>query len=166
MDNILRFADLPILPKPQFLTTLDLSVFQNKYACTACNINFIDKKELLMHQLSEATIKSVLTPISKMQFCCDICGLDFLSYKGMKQHVGKVHNRLNTAECPLCSKMFKNKHAVTFHIRQVHEHITQRTCEFCSKLCYNKYNYKDHVKKCKGRRTKIAIGLFGASSRV
>jgi hypothetical protein len=79
--------------------------------------------------------------------CCPVCSQSFVSSKGMKQHLGKVHpSTIKTVLCDLCSKPFKDKYALHFHVRQVHEKGTRVPCTVCGKLLYNKYILKKHLK--------------------
>jgi hypothetical protein len=78
---------------------------------------------------------------------CPVCSQSFVSAKGMKQHLGKVHpSTAKAVPCDLCSKPFKDKYALHFHVRQVHEKCTRVPCTVCGKLLYNKYILKKHLK--------------------
>lgn len=78
---------------------------------------------------------------------CPICSQAFVSFKGMKQHLGKVHpTTVKAVLCNFCTKEFKNKYALQFHIKQVHEKQTRVLCTVCGKQLYNKYILKKHMK--------------------
>ena len=84
------------------------------------------------------------------KYICEICLTHFSTFKGMKQHMGKMHlNKDKQTKCRICSKRFKHKYALKFHIRQVHECSTKVTCPTCFKLVYNKYSLKKHQTSCK-----------------
>lgn len=75
--------------------------------------------------------------------------MTFTSYKGMRQHLGKVHETKNKpSKCPKCNSSFRHKYALRFHIKQVHEKSTRATCPNCSKVMYNKYLVIKHLQRC------------------
>lgn len=72
--------------------------------------------------------------------------------KGLKQHIGKKHDKQNKyLKCPQCSKKFKNKYAVRFHVKQVHDKTTRVQCTDCGVEYYNKYMLKVHSCVARGR---------------
>ena len=82
---------------------------------------------------------------SSRPFKCPKCPGTFLSFKGMSQHMGKIHNQTGKySRCPECNKKFKHKYAVRFHRRQVHEKSTRVYCDHCGLECYNKYALMQH----------------------
>mmetsp|Transcript_25633 Transcript_25633/g.44856 ORF Transcript_25633/g.44856 Transcript_25633/m.44856 type:complete len:167 (+) Transcript_25633:23-523(+) len=85
--------------------------------------------------------------LSSQNRTCPECGQTFVSNKGMKQHIAKVHVEAPKNEsCPECGKEFKHKYAVKFHIKQVHRKSTRVQCPYCGKEAYNKYMLVKHLK--------------------
>jgi len=83
------------------------------------------------------------------KYQCQYCVSQFQTFKGLKQHLGKVHDKTRrNAKCPVCAKRFKHKYAVKFHVRQVHERATETECQRCGKHLYNKYVLQSHLKTC------------------
>lgn len=81
-------------------------------------------------------------------FRCIICCKTFISYKGMKQHMGKKHNIKNKqSKCEVCEKLFVDKHALKLHVKQVHEQSTRAVCPNCNQIFYNKYTMARHMEK-------------------
>ncbi|CAG9331462.1 unnamed protein product [Blepharisma stoltei] len=77
---------------------------------------------------------------------CEACCKYFKNYKGLKQHMGKIHSIEGKAEaCPECNKHFKDKFAVTFHLNQVHKDVKKVRCSQCGMILYNKYMLKKHI---------------------
>ena len=112
------------------LTTTDSEVFSDALNSAA-------------EQLSEGTPD----PSSPNKFQCDRCLGFFVSYKGLKQHIGKKHNLKNKySKCPQCDKRFRTKYAVRFHLKQVHQKLTRVHCDTCGIELYNKYALRVHVK--------------------
>jgi len=157
------------LPSPKFLNVRLLKEpTRRSFACGKCKLVFIQQKDLKIHlkelpqedsSLCDSSIK-ILDRLSspsnsesaneKNTFVCLKCNQEFATYRGMRQHQGKVHQTTyKYSKCPKCSKKFRNKHAVNFHLRQVHEKTTRRYCEFCGKQAYNKYILNKHLEKCK-----------------
>lgn len=84
------------------------------------------------------------------KYICEYCQSGFITYKGMKQHVGKIHLTKNkNVKCSHCPSKFKHKYALKFHIQQVHESSTRVRCPNCWKILYNKYSLKKHLESCK-----------------
>lgn len=81
-------------------------------------------------------------------FICSICQLQLKNAKGLKQHIGKVHNtKFKGVYCSTCHKKFKHKYALRFHINQVHEQATRVVCVECGQAFYNKYMLRSHQLK-------------------
>ncbi|OMJ75436.1 hypothetical protein SteCoe_25403 [Stentor coeruleus] len=137
----------PHLPKTCERTKTD----QKYYSCVYCTLSFKKHQDFLLHSDTKASeIPALESPkTSKVQ--CPDCISEFSTYKGMRQHHGKIHQIERKVKCKLCSKKFKDNYAVKFHKRQVHEKSTQKTCFFCIKTFYNKYSYKMHFDKCPNR---------------
>lgn len=80
---------------------------------------------------------------------CEFCNKDFASFKGVQQHIGKIHEmRPRDVRCEVCLKAFKHKHALKFHKIQVHDKSTRVSCEKCKKQFYNKYLLASHGIAC------------------
>lgn len=81
-------------------------------------------------------------------FVCSMCQATFKKYKGMRQHIGKVHMTQDSqCVCSECGKMYKHKYALKFHRIQVHERATRVSCPYCDKTLYNKYMLNRHIDK-------------------
>lgn len=95
--------------------------------------------------------KSIVAQSQKKDFHCPNCEGIFSTVKGLKQHIGKKHDKQNKySKCPQCSKKFKNKYAVRFHVKQVHDKATRVQCADCGTEYYNKYMLKDHFCVARG----------------
>ena len=130
-----------LLPSPIFPSMTDDC--ESKHACTLCNLKFLNENDLINHQSNE-TINSIKYKKSR----CSYCSLTFSSYRGMKQHFGKIHEKKKNIPCTICGKLFKDKYAIKFHIEHVHETSKRVQCENCSFLCYTKYVYQAHKQNC------------------
>ncbi|CAG9316891.1 unnamed protein product [Blepharisma stoltei] len=83
------------------------------------------------------------------QYFCKVCNRAFETFKGYKQHQGKMHRtKRRNFKCLKCSRKFVSKYALKFHKIQVHEKAFKVECEHCSKVLYNKYHYQVHLKSC------------------
>lgn len=83
---------------------------------------------------------------AKIDLNCSICDLFFKSNKGLKQHIGKIHNlKSKKSKCKICGKFYKHKYAVLFHVNQVHQKSTMIDCKVCGKSIYNKYKLAKHM---------------------
>lgn len=136
------------LPKPQFinldLTCPEISIFQ----CTSCVLSFANNDELILHQGLGGSSDAMSVQKS---FSCSVCNGKFLTFRGMRQHKGKVHSSLRKIKCKVCGKRFKDSYAVKFHKNQVHDTCKQMQCVLCEKMCYNQYTHKAHFEKCSRR---------------
>ncbi|CAG9318080.1 unnamed protein product [Blepharisma stoltei] len=145
----------------QFSSLLELSIHQYSdknhegmvdsgiLFLTAYNINvqlYNDASQLLMSRCDpQANIGD--------EYCCKYCNKNFVSFKGIQQHIGKMHQiSPREVKCDICLKSFKNKNALKFHHHQVHEKSTRVLCEFCHKLFYNKYALAAHINTCIGKK--------------
>ncbi|CAG9313559.1 unnamed protein product [Blepharisma stoltei] len=87
--------------------------------------------------------------ISIPQYFCKPCNRTFDTYKGYKQHQGKIHRtKRRNFKCLKCDRKFVSKYALKFHSNQVHDNMRKVTCERCMKVIYNKYQYFIHLKSC------------------
>lgn len=134
------------LPPPQFLDlkVVDLSI--NTFKCISCSLNFADKEEFSLHLFNENKPEAGENPKDVVR--CTACESVFSSYKGMRQHFGKIHKLTQKAKCKVCNKRFKDNYAVKFHKKQVHDKSTQIKCVLCEKISYNRYTHKAHFKMC------------------
>lgn len=141
--------------------------------CTHCNVGFSNESDLNEH-LSESSVNPVdkegiieslpnaekdhyeprlpypIIPDDEMtrEFVCSMCNSTFRNYKGMRQHIGKVHmTQVSHCICSACGKTYKHKYALKFHKIQVHERATRVTCPYCVKTLYNKYMLGRHIEK-------------------
>ena len=98
----------------------------------------------------EDDLKSFTTEetIEAESFVCPVCSLLLKNEKGLKQHIGKVHNtKFKGVYCSLCKKKFKHKYALRFHVNQVHKQTTRVQCSQCGVEFYNKYMLRNHEQK-------------------
>lgn len=85
------------------------------------------------------------TPVKIGRSTCSLCQVEFVSSKGLMQHIAKIHNKVvKTVPCSRCDKYFKHKYALEFHVKQVHDKSTRVQCQVCFKVLYNKYAYRSH----------------------
>lgn len=125
--------------------------------CSLCDKEFPDDRELVEKLVCMFGLEPDVRTFSAPSVCpkrpdrqrkCPHCTQVCRSLKGLKQHIGKVHDESQKdCECPLCKKTFKNKYAVKFHVRQVHEEATKVTCPLCPRTLYNKYSLEKHLIK-------------------
>lgn len=134
---------------------LDEEVWTESHVCPVCQSESFSAYELCSHQLDlDDDLKAFLKEYSpKGSFAipeglkCEYCDLVCKNMKGLKQHIGKMHEvRRKHSQCPQCDKRFKNKYAVRFHMRQVHDKTTRVECPHCSKQLYNKYWLQEHLR--------------------
>ncbi|CAG9313562.1 unnamed protein product [Blepharisma stoltei] len=147
--NFIKFVDM-ILHEKFSLDSLECARDENAVSLsgsafwqteeTISNVSNLQVE--ISGQISTETIKE-----SKANFC-SACNKWFSTYKGFKQHQGKIHRvGRRASKCEACLKRFKNKYALKMHLMQVHEKSTQVACEKCGKFLYNKYHLKAHLEK-------------------
>ncbi|CAG9328266.1 unnamed protein product [Blepharisma stoltei] len=167
-------TDLKLLPPPIDLCVITGLKTRNSLSCLSCGMMFRSQSDVEIHLLSENSTfpkfgiangeetviqyekSALILPLfssldieEKEEFVCQQCRLEFKSYKGMKQHIGKMHlTKYKHSKCPLCTKNFRHKYAVKFHIKQVHEKSTRASCKNCGREFYNKYLLNNHTKTC------------------
>ena len=130
------------------IDTFDLANPSDKFTtfkCNKCNLAFFSELHLKKHELvgDEQDLND-----PKDQRLCKICKQTFATYRGMRQHMGKIHSATKKVKCKFCSKKFKDNYAVKYHRKQVHDKVTQVQCNFCGKVLYNQYSYKKHLELC------------------
>lgn len=137
VDINLGISRIPI-PLPKVLM-LEQSVNKSLgFPCESCELIFKSKTDLISHNLE-----------INQKFSCSECGAEFRSYKVMKQHFGKKHEKLRPYCCSICNKKFRNVYAFRIHKKQVHFHESRKICTFCDKELFNKYSLSRHMKSCK-----------------
>lgn len=150
----------------QFFSPLELKI--HKYSDEDSNGIFSSGVSLNTHNSGFSTLMNKTNnhleidenkleekPIEEV-YGCKKCSKKFLNFKGLQQHLGKIHDEESkNSVCHICSKKFRHKHAVKFHISQVHEKATRITCSYCQKSLYNKYLLDSHVKRCR-----IKLGYY------
>lgn len=115
------------------------------FKCNKCDLAFFSELHLKKHDL----MRDEQDPNdSKDKRLCKICHQTFATYRGMRQHMGKIHSATKKVKCKFCSKKFKDNYAVKYHRKQVHDKVTQVQCHFCGKVLYNQYSYKKHLDLC------------------
>ena len=138
-----------LLPSPVFPSTLFSE--ESKYACPCCDLKFSNEIDLLSHKNTE-----YINLKKSKNIKCSYCTLTFSSFRGMKQHFGKIHEKKKNIPCNICGKLFKDKYAIKFHTQHVHETSQRVQCENCSFLCYTKYVYQAHKLRC-GSQSSINV---------
>jgi len=123
--------------------------------CELCSTSFPTRAQfeqaLLVYFDLESDMKAFLDShpdIPRSATPCPQCDAEFFTSKGLKQHIGKVHDQgYKACNCPVCGRTYKNKYAVKAHVRQVHEKTTRVDCVLCGRSLYNKYQLKVHVRE-------------------
>ena len=130
-----------MLPSPIFPSTVMSD--ESKYSCSYCDLKFSNNIDLFGHLSFEYVNLN-----KRKNIKCAYCALSFSSFRGMKQHIGKIHEKKKNIPCSICGKLFKDKYAIKFHTEHVHETSQRVQCENCSFLCYTKYVYEAHKLRC------------------
>lgn len=130
------------LPSVKILQTESKSSPDLSLACLRCNLVFTTIEDLAIHEEPTPSLPSA------QENQCELCNQVFSTYRGMRQHIGKVHSSNRKVKCKYCSKKFKDNYAVKYHRKQVHEKSTQVECFLCGKILYNQFNYKKHLTAC------------------
>mmetsp|Transcript_3105 Transcript_3105/g.2820 ORF Transcript_3105/g.2820 Transcript_3105/m.2820 type:complete len:131 (+) Transcript_3105:186-578(+) len=117
------------------------------------NMSFLKDYEISLqyyNRSSQLLMKWMKTDkVESKEFSCTICSKKFTTYKGLKQHVGKMHEGSpKEIKCDCCDRSFKHKYALKFHMDQVHQKVTRVSCEHCEKEFYNKYRLETHQRYC------------------
>lgn len=134
-------------------------------ACPHCLINFTKESDLEMHldwpsesilkleenDLNLASSASLPEEPQSNSVNCKKCDRSFSSFKGMRQHHGKIHSEPKKIKCRFCPKKFKDMYAAKYHRKQVHDKSTQIQCHLCEKSLYNRSAFKKHLVKCSAR---------------
>ncbi|OMJ85457.1 hypothetical protein SteCoe_13217 [Stentor coeruleus] len=116
--------------------------------CSFCELKFIKIIDLQKHHNCCTESVESMAHVQENDFICNVCNLKFETYRGMRQHYGKIHCGIKKIKCKYCNKRFKDNYAVKYHRKQVHEKSTQVQCYLCSKSLYNKFSFKKHISKC------------------
>lgn len=162
-------AEDNFLPPPISLILVKSTRTRNSIPCKTCGLLFKLKSDLLLHRSSNTPINVEVKPRiirpkflegeqmepktidneEETDFFCNECDIEFKSKKGMRQHMGKVHDtKYKHSRCKVCKKKFRNKYAVRFHSKQVHEKSTRAECSKCGRVFYNKYLLIKHSRMC------------------
>lgn len=122
--------------------------------CELCSTSFPTYEQFEQAMLTyfdlESDMKAFLDShpgITRTAVPCPHCEAEFFTSKGLKQHIGKVHEQSNkTYNCSVCDRTYKNKYAVKAHVKQVHDKATRVDCVLCGRSLYNKYQLKLHLR--------------------
>ncbi|CAG9317890.1 unnamed protein product [Blepharisma stoltei] len=83
--------------------------------------------------------------VIRRKILCEICGRSFKNYKGLRQHSGKLHSKIEKIhQCEICDKKFNSKFCAKYHMEQVHQDVKKVKCLQCGLTLYNKYAFKKH----------------------
>ena len=136
MHNVPRIETFDLADPQEHTTT---------FRCTKCNLSFFSELHLRRHEL----VGDEQDPNDpKDKRLCKICKQTFATYRGMRQHMGKIHSATKKVKCKFCCKKFKDNYAVKYHRKQVHDKVTQVQCQYCEKVLYNQYSLKKHLELC------------------
>lgn len=121
--------------------------------CEWCSTSYPTRQEFEQALVNffglESDMKAFLDSFqsgSRTYFSCPNCDGEFLTLKGLKQHIGKVHDVSDkTYACSKCDKSYKTKYALRAHDKQVHSLATRVPCPICHRLLYNKYQLREHL---------------------
>ena len=120
-----------------------------KITCRQCHLAFKSESDLQKHLTPQQSSEIQDLSVEKSTVC-KICKKNCATYRGMRQHMGKVHSITKRIKCKNCNKKFKDNYAVKYHRRQVHEKLTQIKCSRCDKILYNQYCFRKHEAVCPG----------------
>lgn len=130
-----------MLPAPK-VSPITLLSAEIKEILSQTETNYPSENRFSLFPLENS---SVLSNEAQRHFQCHKCSGLFISFKGLRQHIGKKHNsNKKYSPCKHCNKKFRTKYAVKFHIKQVHEKSTRVVCELCGADFYNKYMLRTH----------------------
>jgi hypothetical protein len=137
-----------LLPKPVMPQLFENSNSEKRFVCGHCHAAFNLHEDMILH-LTAGNPDAQYQKISEcVTYTCLICNIAFNTFKGMKQHFGKIHIKTKTYPCGICNKLFRDKYAAKFHMQNVHDSSKRVTCNLCEKLCFNKYSFRIHFEKC------------------
>ena len=136
VDINLDITNCPESLPSVYVLTLS-TVLSEGYQCQSCRLIFKTQQDLNFHN-----------SVPEKLIACPQCDNKFLTFKGMKQHFGKKHERSRPYRCSICLKRFRNVYASRIHKKQVHLHQSRKSCTFCGKNVYNKYSLSRHLKIC------------------
>ena len=137
-----------VLPKPVIPELFENSMSEKRFLCGHCHLSFNLQSDLIQH-LTAGNPSAKYEKISEgVSYICLQCNITFNSFKGMKQHFGKIHLNSKTFPCQVCGELFKDKYAAKFHIDNVHDDSKRVICSICKKKLFNKYSLRIHFEKC------------------
>lgn len=137
------------LPSIDKIETFPENSPYSSYICEKCHLSFKSPSDFQKHIYLQKSSENPSNPAEKSTIC-KICKKNCATYRGMRQHMGKVHSVTKKIKCKHCNKKFKDNYAVKYHRRQVHEKLTQIQCEKCQKVLYNQYCFRKHEAACPG----------------
>lgn len=137
-----------LLPKPVIPVLFENRLSEKQFVCGHCHLSFNLQSDLI-HHLTVGNPSAKYEKISEgVSYICLQCNITFNSFKGMKQHFGKIHLNTKTFPCQICGKLFKDKYAAKFHKDNIHDDSKRVICSICNKICFNKYSLRIHFEKC------------------
>ena len=152
--QVLSKENIKVLPKPVIPALFENAISEKRFVCGHCHLSFNLQSDLINH----LTAGNPSTKYEKIRegvtYTCLQCNITLNSFKGLKQHFGKIHTILNTFPCEICGKLFKDKYSAKFHTENVHDASKRVTCSICKKKCFNKYSFRIHFEKCLRKQNK------------
>ena len=143
-----------VLEKNRSTESLATVLADGSLKCDRCSYSSVSANDLVKHLKTTHYSECMASHYFDFElnqskaYQCEVCLSQFTTYKGMRQHVGKVHERTyKDKKCKDCGAKFKNKYALKYHFRQVHEQSNKIQCQLCSLVLYNKYKLKVHMAK-------------------
>jgi len=100
---------------------------KGEYKCLHCDVTFISKQLLMLHEEyfheSQSRFTKIMNPSNLSS--CSQCGFHVISknpYKNLYQHVSQVHENMKLFQCQLCNTFFgSTQNDVINHIECVHK---------------------------------------------
>lgn len=150
-DFICNFCQRTFISKKQLKRHIDV-VHEKKYICKKCGTNFYSPKEFNDHVCNsipnsqkksfncpicnkeffrQGTLKrhlkahsTIVKKIEKSQnFICDICGVRYNTFKGLRMHICLHKNR--NFECEICHKRYFRMDVLRTHMET---HFPSKVC--------------------------------------
>lgn len=139
-----------------------------RFVCNVCGILYKNKSNVMNHQLTHATVKTVHCSVCdfscyiKQQlkvhvnthnkpFACDICQKVFAQRAQLNVHMNGVHYNRRPYPCSSCKKEFKTKSAYDVH-KIFHSGVRNYECPQCDKKFWKNYDLKIHMRTHTGER--------------